>query len=182
MFTRTLLWSLSWTRQLKSYFSEIHLNITLPPSWWSLSFRLPNRNTHYTSIHLGCSMFSVWLIRYSSLPSFWELGIIPKQCYIFIVHPSYLFYLSIYLSICLSIHLSVCLWLYSPLLDLGRFFSFLIYTQSVGLLGRGISQPSGHYLHTGQHRHGINAHRHPRLEWDSNPRSQCSSRRKQFMP
>jgi hypothetical protein len=30
------------------------------------------------------------------------------------------------------------LWLYSPL-DLGRFFSFLIYTQSVGLLGRGIS-------------------------------------------
>jgi hypothetical protein len=33
--------------------------------------------------------------------------------------------LTIYLSICLS--LSVCLWLYSPLLNLGRFFSFLIF-------------------------------------------------------
>jgi hypothetical protein len=35
-------------------------------------------------------------------------------------------YLSIYLSVCLF----VCLWLYSPLLDLGRFFSvsYLFYT------------------------------------------------------
>jgi hypothetical protein len=33
-------------------------------------------------------------------------------------------------------------------LDLGRFFSFLIYTLLVGLLGRGISQPQGRYLHT----------------------------------
>jgi hypothetical protein len=31
--------------------------------------------------------------------------------------------------------------------DLGRFFSFLIYTQSVGLLGRGISSSEGRYLH-----------------------------------
>jgi hypothetical protein len=30
---------------------------------------------------------------------------------------------------------------------LGRFFSFLIYTQSVGLLGRGINPSQGHYLH-----------------------------------
>jgi hypothetical protein len=28
----------------------------------------------------------------------------------------------------------------------------------------------------------INSHRHPYLEWDSNPRSQCSSRRRRFMP
>jgi hypothetical protein len=34
---------------------------------------------------------------------------------------------SIYLSICLSVCLSVCLWLYSPLLDLGGFVSFLIF-------------------------------------------------------
>jgi hypothetical protein len=33
-------------------------------------------------------------------------------------------YLLTYLSVCLS--LSVSLWLYSPLLDLGRFFNFLI--------------------------------------------------------
>jgi hypothetical protein len=32
--------------------------------------------------------------------------------------------------------------LYNPL-DLGRFFSFLVYTQSVGLLGRGISPLQG---------------------------------------
>jgi hypothetical protein len=46
------------------------------------------------------------------------------------------------------------------LVDLGRFFSFLIYTQSVGLLGRGISPSQGNYLHREQHKHRINAHRH----------------------
>jgi hypothetical protein len=35
-------------------------------------------------------------------------------------------YLSIYLSIYLSVHPSIYLWLLSPLLGLGRFFSFLI--------------------------------------------------------
>jgi hypothetical protein len=45
------------------------------------------------------------------------------------------------------------------LMDLGRFFSLLIYTQSVGLLGWGISPSKGRYLHTEQHRHRINAHR-----------------------
>jgi hypothetical protein len=55
------------------------------------------------------------------------------------------------------IYLSVCLWLYSPLLGLGRFFSFLIFTQLVELLGRGISPSHGLYLHAGQHKHRINA-------------------------
>jgi hypothetical protein len=80
----------------------------------------------------------------------------------------------------------ICLWLYSPLLDLGRFFSFLILhtvgrtpwtgdqpvarPQSVRLLGRGISLSQGRYLHTEQHKHRINVHRHPCLEWCSNPR------------
>jgi hypothetical protein len=70
---------------------------------------------------------------------------------------------------------NIYLWLYSPLLDLGRFFSFLIYTQSVGLLGRGINPSQGRYLHTEQHKQRIHAHRRPKLEWDSNPRSQRSS-------
>jgi hypothetical protein len=35
--------------------------------------------------------------------------------------------------------------------DLGRFFSFLIYTQSVGLLGQGISPSQGRYLHIDIH-------------------------------
>jgi hypothetical protein len=45
----------------------------------------------------------------------------------------------------------------TALVELGRFFGFLIYTESVGLLGRGISPSQGFYLHTGQHKHRINA-------------------------
>jgi hypothetical protein len=73
-----------------------------------------------------------------------------------------------------SIYLSTVL-----LLDLGHLFSFLILYR-VGLLGQGISPSEGRYLHTGHDR--INAHTHPCLEWDSNPRSQRSSERRQFMP
>jgi hypothetical protein len=39
------------------------------------------------------------------------------------------------------------------LVDPDCFFSFLIYTQSVGLLGRGISPSQGRYLRTEQHKH-----------------------------
>jgi hypothetical protein len=39
------------------------------------------------------------------------------------------------------------------LVDLGRFFNFLIHTQSVGLLGREINPPQGRYLHVEQHPH-----------------------------
>jgi hypothetical protein len=67
----------------------------------------------------------------------------------------------------------------TALVGLGRFFSSLIYTQSVGLLGRVLSPSQSRYLHTGQHKHRINAHRHPCLEWDSNPRSQRPSERRQ---
>jgi hypothetical protein len=41
----------------------------------------------------------------------------------------------------------IYLWPYSPL-DVGRFIGFLIYTQTVGLLGRGISPLQSRYLHT----------------------------------
>jgi hypothetical protein len=37
-------------------------------------------------------------------------------------------------------------------LDLGRFFSFLIYTQSVGILAWGISPSQGRYLTQTQHK------------------------------
>jgi hypothetical protein len=36
--------------------------------------------------------------------------------------------------------------------------------------------------YTEQHKHRINAHRHPYLEWGSNPQPQCSSGRRRFMP
>jgi hypothetical protein len=68
------------------------------------------------------------------------------------------------------------------LANLGCFFSFLIYTQSVGLLGREITPSQGRCLHTEQHEHRLNSHRHPCLEWDSNRRSQSSSGRIRFMP
>jgi hypothetical protein len=74
-------------------------------------------------------------------------------------------YLSIYLSVCLSVSLSVCLFVCLSVYvsralcwTLAEFFSFLIFTQSVGLLGRGISPSQGRYLHIGQHR--INADIH----------------------
>jgi hypothetical protein len=59
---------------------------------------------------------------------------------------------------------------------------FCLFTQSVGLLERGISPSQGRYLQTENHKHRINARRHPFLEWDSNPRSQCFSGRRHFMP
>jgi hypothetical protein len=63
------------------------------------------------------------------------------------------------------------------LLDLGRFFSFLIlYT--FGRTPWTGDQPFARPLPT----HRINGHRHPCLEWDSNPRSQRSSEGRQYMP
>jgi hypothetical protein len=58
-------------------------------------------------------------------------------------------------SSAILIYLSIYLWLYSPLLGLQFLYS---YTQSVGLLGRGISPSQGRYIHTEQHKHRINAH------------------------
>jgi hypothetical protein len=54
------------------------------------------------------------------------------------------------------LYLCICVWLYCPLSGPSRFFSFLLYTQSVGLLGWGISPSQGRYLHTEQHKHRIN--------------------------
>jgi hypothetical protein len=61
-------------------------------------------------------------------------------------------------------------------------FQVLNPIHTVRLLGLGISPSQGLYLHTEQQKHGTNAHRHPCLEWDSNPRTQCSSGRRWFMP
>jgi hypothetical protein len=41
----------------------------------------------------------------------------------------------------------------TALVHVGHFFTFLFYTQSVGLLGRGISPSQGRYPHTEQHKH-----------------------------
>jgi hypothetical protein len=52
-------------------------------------------------------------------------------------------------------------WLLQPIQGPGLFFSsVIIFTQTVGLLGRVISPLQGHYLNTGQHKHRINAYPH----------------------
>jgi hypothetical protein len=65
-----------------------------------------------------------------------------------------------------------------------RFVSLQILNliQSVGIFGRGISPMQGRYLHTGQQKRRINAHRHPCLKWHSNPRSQCLKAQRYFIP
>jgi hypothetical protein len=67
------------------------------------------------------------------------------------------------------------------LVDLGSFFSFVINTESVRLLGWGISPSQGPYIRTEHHRHRINVYRHPCLEWNSNPQSQYSSGRRRLI-
>jgi hypothetical protein len=37
-------------------------------------------------------------------------------------------------------------------------FLYILFTQTVGLLGQVISPSQGRYLHTGQYKHKINAH------------------------
>jgi hypothetical protein len=65
--------------------------------------------------------------------------------------------LSISHCICLSMTIQ-------PLWTFGRFSVFLLYTQSVGLLGWEISPSQGRYLHEEQHKQRININRHPCLE------------------
>jgi hypothetical protein len=88
-------------------------------------------------------------------------------------------YLSIYLSIYPFVRLFVCLSVYGCLWSLFQFF--ILYTvDRTPFTG---DQPrQGHYLHTEQHKHGINTHTHPCLEWDSNPQSQDWRERIRFMP
>jgi hypothetical protein len=97
-----------------------------------------------------------------------------------------LFYLSIYLSIYLSAYLSICLSIYLPiylsiygftvvLLDLSRFFSFLIlYTVSrtPWMSDQPVARPPPTYTTT--QTQNKRTHRHSFLECDSNPRSQLS--------
>jgi hypothetical protein len=62
-------------------------------------------------------------------------------------------------------------------------FQFLdLFTQSLGLLGRGISPSQGRYLYTGQHKHSLDTNRHPCLKLDLNPRSQYLGGWRQFKP
>jgi hypothetical protein len=83
-----------------------------------------------------------------------------------------------------SLHLLLLLWLYSPLLGLDRFFSFLILC-TVGRTPWMGDQPVTRPLpahRTTQTQNKRTRYRHTCLEWVSNSRSQRSSERRQFMP
>jgi hypothetical protein len=74
-------------------------------------------------------------------------------------------------------------WLYKYLMGPGLFFMFVIFfTQTVELLGGGISPSQGGYLHRTTQTGNKRTHRHPCFEWDSNPLSQHPSEQRQFMP
>jgi hypothetical protein len=75
----------------------------------------------------------------------------------------------------LSLSLSLFLLLLGHPWNASFHFSFLILRHSVGFLARGISLSQGCYVQ----KHRINSDIHPCLEWDSNPRSQCLSERRQ---
>jgi hypothetical protein len=89
------------------------------------------------------------------------------------------------LPTCLPTHLptylTIYLWLHSPCgpWPLFQFLNLYIVGRTHG---RGMNPSQSRYLHNEQHKHRINAHRHPCLKWDSNPRSQCSSGQRRFMP
>jgi hypothetical protein len=86
-------------------------------------------------------------------------------------------HIRLYLSVRPSARLSIYLSIYGS-----TSFCWALVAFSVGLLGWGISSLQGRYLHTGQHKHRINAYRHLCLKWDLNQRSQCLSGRRQFIP
>jgi hypothetical protein len=56
-----------------------------------------------------------------------------------------------------------------PIIDLGHSSVFFILYTAGSLLGWEISPTQGLYLHTEQHKHGINAHKHQCFVRDSNP-------------
>jgi hypothetical protein len=149
------LFVLQWTQQCRAH--------TLFLIWASHRRRHPQWNESHQNIRL-CSMESsastpTWLTARPRIP--------PPQQVMRFTHS--------FIHHCL----------YRPMLGLGLFFSFVsffFFLHTVGLLWRVISPSQGRYLHTGQHKHRINAHTYPCLEWDSNSQSQLSSERRQFLP
>jgi hypothetical protein len=84
-------------------------------------------------------------------------------------------YLSIHLSICLSIHPSVYLKNRASVKRFVPIFTSVSQYLTIGRTPWTGDEPSHcRYLHTVQRKHRINAHSHPRLAWDSDPRSHIS--------
>jgi hypothetical protein len=77
--------------------------------------------------------------------------------------------------------ISIYLWLYSPCGPWPLFQFLNLHTVGrTPWTGKSSSREAATYTQNNTNR--INAYRHPCLVWDSNPRSQCSSGRRRFMP
>jgi hypothetical protein len=107
-----------WLLVLSIY---LFLCLSIYPSIYLSVCRFP-----YLSIYLSIYFLFVYPSIYLSICLSTYLSLCLSIC------------LSTYLSIYIYIYISVYLWLYSPCRS-WPLFSFLICTQSVGLLGRGIS-------------------------------------------
>jgi hypothetical protein len=83
-----------------------------------------------------------------------------------------------------ELHSFIQQWLYSPLLGRGLFFSFVIFCYTDGRSPWTSDEPVARPVCTHRTTQTQNkcTHRHPSLKWDSNPRPQRSSGRRQFMP
>jgi hypothetical protein len=92
------------------------------------------------------------------------------------------FVLRDYLSIYLFNYLSIYLWLYSPFVGPWPLFQFLdlLYRRSDSMDWGSARRKAASC--TQDSRKTLNGHRHPSLKCDSNPRSQCLSGRRHFMP
>jgi hypothetical protein len=76
----------------------------------------------------------------------------------------------------------ISLWLYSPngSWPLFHFLNLYAVSRTPWTGDQPVARPLP--THTEEHKHRLNEQRHPCLEWDSKPRSQCSSERRRFMP
>jgi hypothetical protein len=67
------------------------------------------------------------------------------------------------------VQVAIYLCIYGSAVHGDRFISFLIHTQSTGLLGRGSATARLLPTPTRQQKYRINTQRHPYFEWDLNP-------------
>jgi hypothetical protein len=140
----------------------------------------------YLSIYL-CVCLSACLPACLSIPLSIYLSACLSVCLPAYQPPCLYTYLPAYLPACLSIYLSIhppihlyfsCSHLeYKTSVKLFVSLQFLNLRQPVGSLEGGSTSRKA-YTYTQTH----NKHRHSCLEWDSNPRSQCSREGRHFMP
>jgi hypothetical protein len=114
--------------------------------WWRFFILVPLLTARVRKNHSICS--TSFSLQRTNADEYVELWVRPTICHDFFFQ-----------------------WLYSPFLGPGLIFQFLdLFTQTVGLLGRVISQSQGLYLYTGQHKHR-KTHKHINIHASSRIRT-----------